>query len=133
MERAAAFFFFFPNTRRGGFVQTVVKGSGAQWRAAREAMTLLEAVAGQLNYPSVHFHSTLFLWDTVVLWGQSGYLISGDFRACLPQLKRAVTNLVDALGRTEGILPLTSKFTWPFQTLATDSLSDGCKVEAQRI
>lgn len=45
---------FFPNTRFGGFAQTVVKGSDAQWLAAREAMTLLEAVAAQLNYPSVH-------------------------------------------------------------------------------
>lgn len=48
------------NTRFGGFAQTVVKGSGVPWRAAREAMTLLEAVAAQLNYPSVHFRSSLF-------------------------------------------------------------------------
>lgn len=58
MEEAALFFFL--NTRFGGFSQTVVKGSSAQWLAAREAMTLLEAVAAQLNYPSVHFHSALF-------------------------------------------------------------------------
>lgn len=57
MEKAAL---LFPNTRFCGFAQTVVKGNSAQWLAAREATALLEAVAAQLNYPSVHFHSALF-------------------------------------------------------------------------